>query len=128
MMQTKIDSQIVFLGTRKLGETGEFYERNLGLRLAVDQGMCRIYEVTRGAFLGFCARDRVSAGNDVIISFVTDDVDGLCERLKLSGVKIEQEPAYHSEFKIYHCFFRDPNGYRLEAQRFDDPVWMHGKG
>ena len=34
--------QITFLDTRDLARTGDFYERILGLRLARDQGTCRI--------------------------------------------------------------------------------------
>lgn len=25
--------------------------------------------------------------------------------------------------RIYHFFATDPNGYRLEVQKFDDPDW-----
>ncbi len=35
--------QITFLDTRDLARTADFYERILGLRLARDQGSCRIY-------------------------------------------------------------------------------------
>ncbi len=27
------------------------------------------------------------------------------------------------EYRIYHCFLRDPDGYQIEIQRFDDPAW-----
>lgn len=124
-MRAEITAQIVFLGTRNLTATSEFYEQTLGFRLAVDQGSCHIYEVTRGAFIGFCERDQVSENNGVIVSFVTDDVHGLYEKLRKHGAQIEQEPAYSPEFNIYHCFFRDPNGYRLEVQCFADLDWAN---
>ena len=124
-MRSALQAQIIFLGTHDLDKTSEFYEQILGLRLTVDQGSCRIYQVAHGAVLGFCARNRVRTDNDVVISLVTEDVHGLYEELKLQGVQIEQEPVYSPEFKIYHCFFRDPNGYRLEAQCFEDRGWMH---
>jgi catechol 2,3-dioxygenase-like lactoylglutathione lyase family enzyme len=34
-----------------------------------------------------------------------------------------RHPAFNADFRIYHCFFPDPNGYLLEIQRFDDPAW-----
>ena len=48
--------QITFLDTRDLARTADFYERVLGLRLARDQGTCRIYHVSGTAYLGFCQR------------------------------------------------------------------------
>jgi catechol 2,3-dioxygenase-like lactoylglutathione lyase family enzyme len=59
----------------------------------------------------------------VILTLVTDDVDGWHARLAAKGVTFEKEPAANPEYGIYHCFFRDPNGYLLEIQRFDDPNW-----
>jgi catechol 2,3-dioxygenase-like lactoylglutathione lyase family enzyme len=50
-------------------------------------------------------------------------VDGWCEKLREQGVQLEKEPAYNPEYKIYHCFLRDPNGYLVEIQRFEDPRW-----
>ena len=37
-----IAQHITFLDTRDLARTADFYERILGLRLARDQGTCRI--------------------------------------------------------------------------------------
>jgi catechol 2,3-dioxygenase-like lactoylglutathione lyase family enzyme len=45
------------------------------------------------------------------------------DRIRPRGVAIEKPPAANPEFEIYHFFFRDPNGYLLEIQRFDDPRW-----
>jgi len=43
MTHPPIDQQITFLYTRDLATTAQFYEEILGLRLALDQGDCRIY-------------------------------------------------------------------------------------
>jgi hypothetical protein len=37
--------------------------------------------------------------------------------LKDAGVTCS-EPTVSQEFKIYHFFTKDPNGYRLEIQKF----------
>lgn len=118
-----IDSHIVFLATRDLQITAAFYENILGLTLALDQGQCRIYQVTEKAFLGFCVKDKVTAQDGVILTLVTGVVDEWYDKLRTQGIKFEKEPAYNPEFKIYHCFLRDPNGYMLEIQRFEDPRW-----
>jgi len=117
------DSQITFCYTRDLAGTARFYEDLLGLRLILDQAHCRIYEVTRGAYLGFCQGEDCAAPGDVVVTLVTDDVDGWYERLEARGVVFDTAPAINEEYNIYHCFLRDPNGYRLEIQRFEDPRW-----
>jgi len=122
-MALTIDSHIVFLATKDLAKSSAFYEETLGLPLALDQGKCRIYQVAQAAFLGFCAKDEVTAGDNVIVTLVTRDVDGWYAQLRTKGVEFEKTPVHNPEYRIYHCFFRDPNGYLLEIQRFDDPRW-----
>lgn len=117
------DSQITFCYTRDLGETARFYEEHFGLPLVLDQGGCRIYRVAEGAYVGFCGREGAPRPVGVILTFVTDDVDGWYDRLSDAGVLFEKEPAFNPDYRIYHCFLRDPNGYLLEIQRFEDPRW-----
>jgi hypothetical protein len=38
-------------------------------------------------------------------------------------VHFEKAPATNEQYKIYHAFLRDPNGYLLEIQRFLDADW-----
>ncbi|MGM0556885.1 MAG: VOC family protein [Myxococcota bacterium] len=114
---------VTFLYTDDLATTATFYEDVLGLELALDQGSCRIYTTSPGAFVGFCERDEGAAPAGVIFTLVTDDVDGAYEELAEAGVTFEKEPAYNGEYAIYHCFLRDPNGYLIEIQRFEDPGW-----
>jgi catechol 2,3-dioxygenase-like lactoylglutathione lyase family enzyme len=123
--QIKIDSQIVFLATSDLHRTADFYEKTLGLPLALDQGKCRIYKVAREAFIGFCERADPPSVDGVIITIVTRQVDEYCDLLRARGVVFEKEPALNADYEIYHCFLRDPNGYLVEIQRFDDPRWAN---
>jgi len=117
------DAQITFLPSADLERSRAFYEGSLGLELVVDQGTCHIFAVTDGAFLGTCQRGAVEATEGVIFTFVTDDVDGWCTRILDSGGRIESGPAHSAQYGIYHAFLRDPDGHRLEIQRFDDPDW-----
>ncbi|MBD3349362.1 MAG: VOC family protein [Candidatus Eisenbacteria bacterium] len=117
------DAQITFCYTRDLDTTAEFYESVLGLPLVLDQGGCRIYRAASGAYLGFCEKEKTARPEGVILTLVTEHVDGWHERLKAAGVEFEKAPALNPEYKIYHCFLKDPNGYVIEIQRFEDPRW-----
>lgn len=118
------DSQITFCYTGDLATTAEFYGGLLGLEQVLDQGGCRIYRTAGQAFLGFCERVETGTPDGVILTLVTEDVDGEFRRLSAAGVPFEKEPALNPDYNIYHCFFRDPNGYVLEIQRFEDPRWV----
>jgi catechol 2,3-dioxygenase-like lactoylglutathione lyase family enzyme len=120
------DAGITFCYTRDLKKTAQFYEVIMGLPLVLDQGGCRIYRASNDAYFGFCERAEVGPGKGIILTFVTDDVDGWYQKLSGQGVEFEEKPALNPEYKIYHCFLRDPNGYLLEIQRFEDPRWPAG--
>lgn len=126
-MATPFEQQVTFLYTTDLAATSYFYEKLIGLPLALDQGACRIYQVSADGFLGFCEREGATPSG-VIVTFVTQDVDGWYERLSARGVAFEKAPTFNPLYNIYHCFLRDPNGYLLEIQRFHDPAWPHKTG
>jgi len=115
--------QITVLDTRDLAQTADFYERVLGLRLARDQGTCRIYHVSGEAYLGFCQRaDAPAEPRGLTLTFVTDRVDEVCADLRRAGVGFVKEPADNPPYRIYNAFVRDPNGYLVEIQRFWEPL------
>ena len=115
---------ITFLYTRDLETTARFYEDVLGLRAAVDQGDCLIYRVSAQAFLGFCQRENTpEEPQGVIFTFVSNDVDGWAAHLRSRQIPLEKHPTRYEKYGIYHLFFRDPNGYLLEIQSFEDPKW-----
>lgn len=126
--KNSLDAYISFLHTTDLEKTSEFYEKRLGLSLVLDQGRCRIYQITAGAFMGFCERESVGPVHGVILTLVTNEVDAWYERLSSQGVAFEKSPAFNAEYNIYHCFLRDPNGYLVEIQRFEDPNWKTASG
>jgi catechol 2,3-dioxygenase-like lactoylglutathione lyase family enzyme len=115
--------QITFFDTPDLRRTVDFYERILGLRLARDQGTCRIYHVSGDAYVGFCERPGATApASGLTITFITDRVDEWCRRLKANGVELVKEPADNPPYRIYNAFVRDPSGYLVEIQRFWEPL------
>ena len=123
-----VTQQITFLDTGDLARTSDFYERILGLRLARDQGACRIYHVCGSAYVGFCTRNETSpiaprgAAPVVVLTLITDHVDAWCEHLEAHGVEIVQRPTDKPQYRIYNAFARDPNGYLVEIQRFWEPL------
>lgn len=120
---------VTFLYTADLTTTAAFYEQILGLKLVLDQGSCRIYQVSAAAFLGFCQRgtavDRETATDQsgVIVTLVSHHVDEWYRYLQAHDVSIEKPPTLYEKFNIYHLFIRDPNGYLVEIQTFLDPAW-----
>ena len=117
--------QITFLSVEDLDRAADFYGNVLGLTLVTDQGDCRIYRISGDAYLGVCARPGRTSTEGVIVTLVTEDVDGAHTRLEAAAVTCDSPPAYHPKYSIYQAFYRDPDGHVIEIQRFDDPDWKH---
>ncbi|MCR9221214.1 MAG: VOC family protein [Alphaproteobacteria bacterium] len=123
------DQQVTFLYTADMARARAFYEEALGLDcVLVQEGGCRIYRTAPSAYLGLCtAREGRAAHPDgVILCLVVDDVDGWAARLEAKGIALEKAPQANPAFDIYHLFLRDPDGYLIEIQRFEDPAWPWG--
>jgi predicted enzyme related to lactoylglutathione lyase len=119
----KIDAQITFLPCSDLAISRAFYTDVLGLEVAVDQGSCLILAVADNAYVGVCERTDVGPNPSVIVTFVTDDVDGWCDRIINTGGFVHSGPEHSDQYGIYHAFVHDPDGNVLEIQRFDDSSW-----
>ena len=122
---TAFSEFITFCATTDLEATSRFYGEILGLPLVLDQGRCRIWLAAGHGYIGFCRRDSVST-QGVILTLVSEHVDEWYQRLKEGGVTVEKAPAFNPEYGIYHLFCRDPSGYLVEIQRFEDPAWNKG--
>ncbi|MHA2288713.1 MAG: VOC family protein [Promethearchaeota archaeon] len=115
----KFDESITFLGTSNLKKTLKFYQDVLGLTLYKDQKVCLIFNVTDQSKIGFCEHIPViHKGKSPIISLVTEEVDEKYNELIQKGLEIPESPKLNNKFNIYHFFFKDPNGYTIEIQRF----------
>jgi catechol 2,3-dioxygenase-like lactoylglutathione lyase family enzyme len=123
MPKPKITQQITFLHAQNLDETRQFYTETLGLPLVRDQGTCLIFQVCESAFLGFCQHiEPIPPGRKVILTLVSEDVDGWYAALKDSGQFPMDPPSSNPTYQIYHFFIPDPDGYWIEIQRFDQPL------
>ena len=117
------DQQVTFLLVSNLERSTRFYADVLGLDLVLDQGDCRIYRITGTAFVGICERSERGDPGSILLTLVTDDVDGRHEALIAAGAVCEQPPRHNIKYNVYHAFYRDPDGYLVEVQRFLDPTW-----
>lgn len=95
----------------------------MGLDLVLDQGDCRIYRTAQHAYIGYCCREMAAKPSGVILTLVSRQVDEWYADLQDKGVSFEYPPRLNEKYQIYHCFLRDPNGYLIEIQRFEDPGW-----
>jgi catechol 2,3-dioxygenase-like lactoylglutathione lyase family enzyme len=117
----KYEEFIIFLGTENLEKTSDFYLNKLNFSLYKDQGVCKIFHINEMSKIGFCSHMPVTIKDkSPILTFVTENVDEAYRFLIQKGVEIPGKPQYNEKFKIYHFFFRDPNSYTLEVQKFMD--------
>ena len=124
MSLSAINQQVTFLRCADLAAAEAFYAGLLGLPLVLDQGPCRIYRAAGEAFVGLCTGiEGDSKASGVILTFVTDDVDGWHARLRDAGVPTRGAPAHNTTYNIYNFFAEDPDGHLVEFQRFLDPDW-----
>ena len=112
---------ITFLGTNNLKSTSHFYQNILDLTLYKDQKICLIFNVNEQSKIGFCEHiPVVHDEKSPIITLVIEDVDQIYNDLIKKGLKIAEKPKMNKKFNIYHFFFKDPNGYTIEIQKFLD--------
>ncbi len=123
MTRPQLSQQITFLHARDLGATYHFYCDLLGLPLVRDQGTCLIFRTAPDAFLGFCEHIQpMDPGRKVILTLVSDDVDGWYRYLISKGLPLVDQPKANPQYQIYHFFLEDPDGYPIEIQKFDQPL------
>ncbi|MCA9837935.1 MAG: VOC family protein [Trueperaceae bacterium] len=113
---------IAFYPSKDLEATRAFYEGILGLKLARDQGSCLIFQVTETAYIGFCQHLSMPASASFIITLIHPDVDAVYASLRAKNCRLESAPELNERYQIYHFFALDPNAYRVEIQRFIEPL------
>ncbi len=111
---------ITFLYYVDLPRAAAFYENVLGLRLAIDQGWSKIYEVTPGGYVGLVDESRGSHRSHPVkpvqICLRVGDVDAWAAWLASQGVEIVKGPKDVEPLGIRVIVFDDPEGYQVEIQ------------
>ncbi len=122
----KIQYPITFFYYRDLEQVIPFYQDILGLDLVRDQGWCKIFSVNNMAYLGLvdeaAGSVSVSEQKSVLLTLVVDDVDAWYEHFKDRSASVLGPPEWHEEIGVYCFFLMDPAGYKIEIQRFKDPL------
>ena len=120
-----IESSIVFLPCENIALTRDFYERIVGLRVDQVQGGGKsvIFDTGYG-FLGFVqygdGRPMPVGELSPCLSFNCRDeadVDARFAAALEAGAEPISAPARHPVLAVYSCFFRDPDGYKVEFQK-----------
>ncbi|MEX2501608.1 MAG: DUF454 family protein [Trueperaceae bacterium] len=121
-------SLIVFRPVADLQRSREFYVSVLGMTLVRDQGACLIVRAARAAHLGFCRAGYDGRDGPLptdarwITTLVVDDPHAVHASLLAAGVTVDGPPRANPRFGIVQFFVRDPDGYRIEVQSFDEPL------
>ncbi len=127
-MPKKFSYPMTFLPCRDLTITRNFYEKILKLPVALEQSKCIVFKVGIGnhfSYWGFCSHynEYLDPPHRVFLSLVVEDagaVDEWHRELVDQQVDCIRTPQYTAEFKIYHAFYKDPMGYTVEIQAFDE--------
>lgn len=117
------DAQITFIQVTDLERSHAFYTDIMGFVLVTDQGACRIYRVAEGAYIGICNHAGPPSPDAIMLTVVRADVEQWCASAAEAGAEFDKAPTYNERFGITQAFLRDPDGYIVEVQRFDDLDW-----
>ena len=118
--QGKVEKLITFLYYKDLPAAMHFYETILGFSVAIDQGWCKIYGVSKDGYVGLVDEKRgmhkAHPVKPVQICLRVQDVDAWHRYLRDMGVDGLSELKSSVELKIRAFVCYDPEGYQIEIQ------------
>ncbi len=96
-----------------------FIKDVLQLKLVMDQGFARVYQVNEKAFLGIVKEDESNEipGN-TLFSLTTTNVDEAYKRVKQLEVYQLSELKFFESIPLRSFFFNDREGHKFEIQQF----------
>ncbi|MBM7070193.1 VOC family protein [Actibacterium sp. 188UL27-1] len=118
--ETPNELAITFLYYRDLATAMQFYERVLGLPLAIDQGWCKIYRICPGAHVGLVdetkGMNKWAAVKPVQLCIRVTDVDAWYAYAREMSLDALSELFESDQLGIRAFVFNDPEGYQIEIQ------------
>ncbi len=115
-----VELAITFIYFRDLPRAMRFYEDQLGLKLAIDQGWSKIYRIADGAHLGLVdetrGAHRASDIKPVQLCLRVADVDAWHAWLSTQEVEGLTAPRNSDELGIRVFVLKDPEGHQIEIQ------------
>lgn len=115
-----ISEQYTMLYYKDMEAPRKFYGGLLGLTSTMDDEWLSLYQLTPTSFIGVIKEGedswhKVQEKNAVMISIVTDDVDGWYERIRQDGSVTILKEIYDNESVPIRAFvMEDPGGYTVE--------------
>lgn len=111
---------ITFLYYRNLPRAMRFYEDVLGLKLAIDQGWCKIYRLCPGAHIGLVdetkGMNKWAETRPVQVCIRVPDVDNWYAYAQHRNLEGLSKLFINDEIGIRAFVFNDPEGYQIEVQ------------
>ena len=111
---------ITFIYYRDLQKGIDFYQNTLGLTLAIDQGWCKIYQVSKSGYLGIVDEKRGMqnwhAEKTVQICLRVPEVLPWYEFCQGMSLPKLSQLFTNEALKIRAFVFEDPEGYQIEIQ------------
>lgn len=116
---------ITFFYYRDLPAAMRFYEEVLGLKLAIDQGWCKIYRIAGAAHVGLVDETRGmnkwQAAKPVQLCIRVPDVAAWYDYAKDQALPGLSEFFENDALGIRAFVFNDPEGYQIEIQSATRP-------
>jgi predicted enzyme related to lactoylglutathione lyase len=111
---------ITFFYYRDLPAAMAYYEDILGLKLAIDQGWCKIYRIADGAHVGLVDETRGmnkwTADKPVQLCIRVPDVDAWYAYAQGRNLDNLSKLFENDALGIRAFVFNDPEGYQIEIQ------------
>ena len=115
---TEIDCTFIYFND--MPRAIDFYENLLGFPLAIDQGWCKIYQVSPTGHWGLVDGNRgyhkANNAKPIMLALRVDDVDEWYEFVVGKGIKTLNEPKASQDLGIRAFLFLDPEGHVIEIQ------------
>jgi len=116
----KADKMITFIYYRDLAKGIDFYENVLGFSRIIDQGWCKIYQISDSGYLGIVDETRGMQNwhkdKTVQICIRVPEVDPWYAYCREFDPPNLSDMFVSEELKIKAFVFDDPEGYQVEFQ------------
>jgi predicted enzyme related to lactoylglutathione lyase len=111
---------ITFFYYRDLAAAMAFYEDVMGLKLVIDQGWCKIYEICSGAHVGLVdetkGMNKWAEVKPVQLCIRVQDIDAWFDYATAQDLSNLSELFLNDALGIRAFVFNDPEGYQIEMQ------------
>ena len=120
MVNNLVEKLITFFYYKDLQEGIDFYGDFLGFELKIDQGFCKIYQISTSGYVGIVdekkGMHKTHPVKPVQICFRVPDVMAFYEYCKYHEVNNLSKLFTNNTLKIKAFVFNDPEGYQIEIQ------------